>query len=449
MSSTTSLNRLAVNGTIWTIIGYGLSQTIRFGGNLVLTRLLAPELFGLMALANVFVIGLQLFSDVGIVPSIIQNKHGDEPQFLNTAWTIQVIRGIVLWLGCCLIAYPVSLFYEDSRILWLLPILGLSSVFNGFNSTAIASIKRRVDLARNAGFEISIQIISLSVLIVWAYFSPTIYALAGSHAVGALIRTGMSYAIIPGYKNWFAWNKDALRELLSFGRWIFLSTAMTFLASQTDRLMLGKLVSIEMLGIYTVAATLADIPRQIIGMLGSNVIFPIVSRSAAAPRHELRSKILKKRWLLLIAALVTLTIMVCFGDMVIRFLYDSRYEQAAWMFPVIALSLWHTVLYSSMNPCLMGIGRPIYGAIGSAIKFIVLIAGLPISYQMFGVAGVIVTISYSDLPAYFVTTYGLQREKIGNLAQDIKATVIFLSLLTALLFIRFSLGLGTPLDGLL
>jgi O-antigen/teichoic acid export membrane protein len=402
-----------------------------------------------MALANVFVIGLQLFSDVGIVPSIIQNKHGDETQFLNTAWTIQVIRGVVLWLGCCLIAYPVSLFYEDARILWLLPILGLSSVFNGFNSTAIASIKRRVDLARNAGFEISVQIISLSVLIIWAYFSPTIYALAGSHAVGALIRTAMSYAIIPGYKNWFAWNKDALRELLSFGRWIFLSTAMTFLASQTDRLMLGKLISIEMLGIYTVAATLADIPRQVIGMLGSNVIFPIVSRSATAPRHELRAKILKKRWLLLMAALVMLTIMVCFGDIVIRFLYDSRYGQAAWMFPVIALSLWHTVLYSSMNPCLMGIGRPIYGAIGSAIKFIVLITGLPVSYQMFGVAGVIVTISYSDLPAYLVTTYGLQREKIGNFSQDVKATGIFLSLLIASLFIRFSLGLGTPLDGLM
>jgi hypothetical protein len=95
MASSASLNRLALSGVIWTIAGYGASQVMRFGGNLILTRLLLPEYFGLMALVNIPIIGLQLFSDVGIIPSIVQNKRGDEPGFYNTAWTLQIVRGIL------------------------------------------------------------------------------------------------------------------------------------------------------------------------------------------------------------------------------------------------------------------------------------------------------------------------------------------------------------------
>lgn len=71
-------------------------QLIRLGSNLILTRLLFPEAFGLMALVQTFMTGLAMFSDIGIGPSIIQNRRGEDPDFLNTAWTIQIGRGVML-----------------------------------------------------------------------------------------------------------------------------------------------------------------------------------------------------------------------------------------------------------------------------------------------------------------------------------------------------------------
>lgn len=84
-------NRLmarALRSTSWIVLGYGGSQAIRLASNLILTRLLFPEAFGLMALIQVVIVGLTLFSDVGIAPSIAQSKRGDDRDFLDTAWTI-------------------------------------------------------------------------------------------------------------------------------------------------------------------------------------------------------------------------------------------------------------------------------------------------------------------------------------------------------------------------
>jgi O-antigen/teichoic acid export membrane protein len=81
----TAVKKLAIKEAFWTIVGYGGSLVLRFASSLILTRLLFPELFGLMGIVNIFIIGLQLFSDVGIGLNIVQNKRGDEPEFYNTA----------------------------------------------------------------------------------------------------------------------------------------------------------------------------------------------------------------------------------------------------------------------------------------------------------------------------------------------------------------------------
>jgi len=112
-----SEKKLAIKGAIWTIASYGSSQLIRFASNLILTRLLLPELFGLVGLAYVFITGINLFSDIGLGPSIVQNKRGDDPQFLNTAWTMQVIRSLFIWICLLIITKPISDFYEDPRLL--------------------------------------------------------------------------------------------------------------------------------------------------------------------------------------------------------------------------------------------------------------------------------------------------------------------------------------------
>ena len=123
-----SLKALVLRGSTWTIAGSGSGQLIRLIRNLILTRLLFPEAFGLMTLVWMVMYGLEMLSDVGLGPAIIRDPRGDDPDFLNTAWTVQAIRGAVLWGASCLIAYPMATFYSAPDLAQLIPVAGLTAL---------------------------------------------------------------------------------------------------------------------------------------------------------------------------------------------------------------------------------------------------------------------------------------------------------------------------------
>ena len=118
------LKRAALRGSAAEFAGYAASQALRLGGNLVLSRLLFPEAFGLSSLVSVFLVGLQLLSDVGLEPSVVQNERGDERRFLDTVWTIQAVRGALLALLAVLLARPAAWLYGEPQLAPLLPMVG-------------------------------------------------------------------------------------------------------------------------------------------------------------------------------------------------------------------------------------------------------------------------------------------------------------------------------------
>ncbi|UKO99575.1 oligosaccharide flippase family protein [Nostoc sp. UHCC 0870] len=445
----TSLKKLAIRGTIWTIAGYGSSQILRLGSNLVLTRLLTPEFFGLMAVVNTLRIGIELFSDLGISQSIVNNKRGDEPVFLNTAWTLGVIRGFVIWLLCLLLTWPMANFYNEDRLLWLIPIVGLSSVFDGFSSNSRHILNRRMDLGKLTIFNLTTQMLSLLTLVLLAYLNKSLVILAVGVVLSSIYSMIGTYWLMPGYSNRFTWDQDSVNEIVSFGKWMFLASGMTFLNEQSDRLILAKLLSFKLLGVYAVAYTLAGIPREMIKQISHRVIFPAISTQADIPRLTLRNKILRQRRLILIGFGIFLASFATVGDLMIKLLYDNRYEEATWMMPILACGIWVSVLFHSINPALLAIGKSLYSAQSNIAGFLMVSIGLPLAFFNFGLVGAIILIALSDLPLYIVNLYGLGQEQLSCLDQDIQMTALFIGILSLFLIIRYYIGFGLPIQGIM
>lgn len=448
-----SLKQVAIRGMVWTIASYGAGQMLRFASNLILSRVLFPEVFGLMALVYVFITGLNLFSDLGIAPSIVQSKRGDDPKFLNTAWTLQILRGFVIWMGSFVLAWPVAQFYAEPRLTWLLPIVGFSGFLGFCNSTSLITLNRQMAFAHLTIFNLVMQVVSAAVVTVWALIHPSIWALVGGNLVWSVLQLVSSHILgarlhLPGMPNRLTWDRESLKELFSFGRWIFFSTATTFLASQADRLILGKLFSFSLLGVYGIAFALSEIPRQVLLVLSEKVFFPAMSRVADLPRAEFREKIRRNRDPILLLSAVGVTLLATTGDLLIRWLYDDRYQEAAWMLPILAVGIWANVLSQTIDSALFSIGKPSYIGIANLVRCIFIVVSLPLGFYWLGVPGAVIAIALNDVPFYIGVVYGLIREKLYVPLQDTMATLFMMVCLGLAVLVRFSLGFGLPIDDL-
>lgn len=403
-----NLRVLVRRSATWSILSHGGAQLLRFVSNIVLARLLFPEAFGLMVIVNTLLQGLHLFSDIGIGPSIIQNARGNDPAFLNTAWTVQVVRGTSLWLVSCVIAMPVAAFYGDARLTWLVIVSGLSALIGGFNSTRLHSMYRNVDLARVSLIDFGSQSIGLLAIVVWALVDPSPWALVFGSLAGSLAELVLSFVALPGIRNHFRLEREALRELVHFGRWIFLSTALTFLVMQSDKLIFGKLVDKAMLGVYGFGVAISSMPVLLLGRIESAVFLPVFSRvhNAGEDLQPVFERV-RRPWLILGGWV--LAGLCGGGQAAVDLLWDTRYADAGWITQLLAIAGWFGILELTYGAALLARGQAKWLAAGNAGKLAGMVLLIPLGYHLDGFRGAVLGIVVSEVVRYLLSVYALHR----------------------------------------
>ena len=391
-----SLRNLVFTSSTWAIGGYALAQVLRLISNVIMAKLLFPEAFGLMTLVAVFMQGISMFSDIGIVPSIIQNKRGSEPIFLDTAWTIQIIRGVILWGVAIIGAYPYSIIYDAPLLTSLIPVAGFAAVIAGFNSTALATVNRDLKLKNITLLDIVTQFISILIMIVWVYISPTVWGLVAGGLASAFIKMVLSHLWIADRRNQFRWEKEAALSLFKFGRWILISTALTFFAAQLDRILLGYLMGTATLGIYSIAAMFKETASKAIQMLGDKVLFPSYSKLERENDPGRLYKALRKSRILMIAAtwLATLVLLLL-GNQIIEYLYDERYKAAIWMIQLLPLGTLVGVLSATYHNSYLAKGKSSYISLLLFYQIVIQSGAISIGYYLHGVHGIIIGLEKS------------------------------------------------------
>ena len=420
------LRALALRGAAWTLAGYGLSQVLRLGGNLVLARLLFPDAFGLMALVFMVLQGLQMFSDVGIAPSIVQNRRGEDAAFLKTAWTIQAVRGLVLCLACAALAPLVAQFYGQPALNLLLSIAGLTALLAGFESTAIPLANRRMAVRSLTVLELGAQILSLAVMVIWAWQAPSVWPLLGGALVYSAVRLTGSFFVLPNVPVGLRWDRTAARELFHFGRWVFVSTLLTFLVTQGDRMLFGKLLSLSELGVYSIAAMLALLPKQIVTRIEGAVLFPTYSAVVQQGR-ELGPTFTRVRRPVAVGMGLITAILLAAGPHLVAVLYDPRYQDAGWMLQLIAAGVVLQALESINGAALLAAGNARAVAAGSAVKLAGMIALVPIGWHFGGMVGALVGFLLAEFGKYLVSAGLVRRLGLRVLSRDLPLIVAVLA----------------------
>ena len=249
---------------------FGLARTV------ILARLLAPEDFGLFGIALLALSMLETFSETGFNAAIIQKK-GDVKPYLDTAWTVQVIRGFLLAILLLVIAPYVAMFFGEPGAASLVRALALVTVLRGLVNSGVLYFRKELEFHKEFIYMFSGTLTDLGVAILAALILRNAWALIWGLLAGQFVRIVVSYLVHP-YRPRPQLRRDKARELYTFGRWIFASSILVFLLNHGDDIFLGKLLGATALGLYQMAYRLSNLPATEITHVISQVTFPAYSK---------------------------------------------------------------------------------------------------------------------------------------------------------------------------
>jgi len=404
-----SLRQRAFNAGSWTLAGVAAGQMLRLGGNLILTRLMFPEAFGLMAIMQTVMMGITLISDFGIQQGIIRHSRGHETDFLNTAWTIQVMQGLAIWLMLCLLAPVVAWFYKEPSITSMLPVVALNILIMGFNPTKQVSLNRALALKYVTFIDVVSQALGLVVTVLLAWMFRSVWALVFGGLVGAITRVWAGYVLLEGPNNRFFWDKKAVDELLKFGIWVMVSSTMTFLAGEGNKLVLGAFLGVKYLAFFTLASTMGSIFGQLAQKVSGKVLYPVYAEVFRERPQQIHSVLMRSRLLMISVGFAVALFFVFFGNALMGFLYDPRYAASGWMLQILAVGLLIDAVNGSYTGLLMAKGMMRSMTILTLVQVVIQLGGVVIGYYLAGEQGVILSIAAAYWVQYPFIAYAQAR----------------------------------------
>lgn len=399
-----TLKSRALRAGSWVLFGYGTSQALRLAGNLIMTRLLTPEAFGIMAIAMTVQGIVSLCADVGLRQAIIQSPNGDKPHFLNTAWTLEIVRNWGIWVVCLVVAIGLcgagQLGWVLDKTVYAAPILpaviaatSFTAVIQGFQSMNAIIAHRTLNLRRMIYLESASQVVGLVTMATMAWLTGSVWSFVVGSLFSMATTSVLTHLILPGPPSRFAWDRSVLHELLHFGKWIWLSSAIGIVAATGDRLLLGAWFAAATLGIYSIAANLAVVLEGLSHRLFSSVSLPALSEVVRTDPKRVRSVYLRMRWVSDPWFIGLAGFLFAAGESIIGVLYDSRYAAAGWMLQWLSFGLLFSRFSLTQN-CYLALGRSSYLSLLSAMKLVSLFALLPAGYFAFGLEGAVLGIAF-------------------------------------------------------
>jgi O-antigen/teichoic acid export membrane protein len=393
----------------WTVFAYGCTLVLRLASSLIMTRLLAPEAFGLIAIVVTIGMVASLLSDIGIRQAIVHSKHGDEALMLNTAWTMQILRGLTIWLLCCLVALglhaagsagwlTVGSVYASPELPLLLALGTLHTVIMGFDTTKRFTADRRIDQKRVVLIELAAMFIGVAVTITLGWFMRSVWAIVIGGAVGSSCAVAAGHLWLHGQPNRLAWDRAFARQIFGFGKWILASSLLYVLANNGDKLLLGVWVAPAVLGCYAIGQNLAMILEMAVGRVFSQVAAPAFGDVMRSSPERLREVYLRMRLPFDLMFISAAGFMFAVGPWLVALMYDPRYAEAGTILQILSFMLVFS-RYGVSTSAYLALQAPQASAVMNLVRVVAFFIVVPLAYRLFGVHGAYWAIALHPLAA--------------------------------------------------
>ncbi len=379
------LLKKVVQGGLWIFSLRIINRSLGFIRTLILARLLSPEDFGLLGIAMLAISALETFSNTGFQAALIQKKDNVEI-YLDTAWTVSLIRGGVLFILLYVSAPYIADFFQSPDAVFIIRVVALSAFLSGCKNIGMIYFQRELEFHKYFIYEFSAVISDLLVSVTLAFLLRNVWALVWGGMAANIVRVMLSYYLHPHHPG-ITFQKEKFQEIFRFGKWASASGILIFLATQGDDFFVGKIFGTAALGIYQMAYMLSNLATTEITHVISQVMFP------AYAKIQDDGEQIKRNYLNVMQLTTALSFPLSAGFFILIPEFTAVFLTEKWMpviVPVQILSVAGAVrsLAATVGPVLYSIGRP---DIDTAWQFVRVITLALLLYPFslgWGIAGV-------------------------------------------------------------
>lgn len=437
MTKGRSLRIRSIDAAAWSVVQIVLSSAMRLGSNLILTRLLAPEAFGLIGLAMTVVTALTLLSDIGIGRSIIREADGESTAFLQAAWRAKVLRGAVIATGVLFAAAvlwllgpslaPAGSAYADPALPGLIAVTAFLAMSQGLGSTCAELAARRMQTRRLVSVQLLGQAGTTLATISAVWLLGSVWGIAIGMTFGWALALLLTFTMFPGPR--MAWNADPVlaARLWSFGRWIILSSSLTFLQNNGDKLVLAGLLGPTAFGHYVIALIWMDAGRLVFSAMMGRLVYPAFSEVGLSRRADL-PRLFRRFQRAGDAYLFAAFLGLHFGaSTLIGLLYTDAYADSAHFLALATFALLAS-RFDIASELLISLGDSRALAFASTIRTVALGLALPLGWYLGGIDGLILGCALHSLAHAPFLLWKLKRHLPDlNVAEDIVALIAIIA----------------------
>jgi O-antigen/teichoic acid export membrane protein len=269
-----------IRGSGWMVLMRWIMRAIGLSSTLILARLLTPDDFGVVAMGLVLVGFLEVVGATNFDLAIISTPDPTRAHY-DTAWTLQILSGLILGVAMILAAPLAAAYFAEPRLIALVRVLSLRSLLLGFVNIGIVDFRKSLNFAREFRFHASLKFLTAGTTVGLAFVLKDYWALIIGLVFGAAAEVALSFAMHP-YRPRPSLARTA--EIWSFSRWMVVFHTGTFARSKLDEIVIGGLSGATSLGTYHVASEFSTMPTNEVVMPLGRALFPGYARITYDPR---------------------------------------------------------------------------------------------------------------------------------------------------------------------
>lgn len=439
------LNTKIKSGVFWSTLDFLSKTVLQFVLQIVLARVLFPEDFGLVGMAVVFSTIIRAFVEFGMGAALIQLKEREfSDSYLYTAYWTGLVVNIILYLLIYIVVSPlIATFYDEPQLEQIFPVLSLGIIINSFNMVQLVKLTRELDFRSLTIIGFISTAVATVISILMAYTGFGIWSIVVHQPLVAFISLPL-YLLINRWVPKLHWNKQEFKKIFSFGLYTSGTQITNSINSQLDFLLIGKLLSAQPLGLYSLAFQVTDLVKSKVVTIVTKVMYPVYAK-IQDDKERVRSyyeDVIKFNFLI-IAPIMSL--MVIFAYDLVTFIFGDKWEASVPLVRILAIGSLIQVLASSNTSLIRGIGYPKLEFMLQFFKAVfIFIPSIIIGVYLNGIIGaswaVVVNYSAAVIIAHIVL-YRLIGYSLKNLWQAIRKT-LFMLIVSTISWVVFKVFIG-------